>query len=117
MRKPLPCDPELPREIRYSITQEVVLYQSDFDHTEQLKTLVSESWKAAVLDSGNTNSLNQNEKQKIKHHTPGNTYRFGDRNYFHHFKLLIYQSHWEAKMWLNTDIIVSDILCFYQENQ
>ena len=26
--------PELPREIRYSITQEVVLYQSDFDHTE-----------------------------------------------------------------------------------
>ena len=76
---------------------------------QKLKTLVSESWKAAVLDSGNTNSLNENEKQKIKHHTPGNTYRFWDRNYFHHFKLLTYQSHWEAEMWLNTDIIVSDI--------
>ena len=31
--------------------QEVVLYKSDFDHPEQLKTLVSESWSAAVLDS------------------------------------------------------------------
>ena len=53
--------------------QEVVLYQSDFYHPEQLKTLVSESW--TVLDSGATNTvageawyncyitnLNENEK-------------------------------------------------------
>ena len=38
-------------------TQEVVLYQSDFDHPEQLKTLVSESWNGAVLDSGATNTV------------------------------------------------------------
>ena len=75
--------------------QEVVLYQSYFDHPEQLRTLVSESWKAAVLDSGATNTvagevwyncyvtnLNENEKQKIKHHTPGNTHRFGDGKLF-----------------------------------
>ena len=37
--------------------QEVVLYQSDFDHPEQLKTLVSESWNAVVLDSGATNTV------------------------------------------------------------
>ena len=76
-------------------TQEVVLYQSDFDHPEQLKTLVSESWNSAVLDSGTTNtvagevwyncyitSLNKNKKQKIKHHAPENTYRFGDGKLF-----------------------------------
>ena len=37
--------------------QEVFLYQSDFDHSEQLKTLVPESWNAAVLDSGATNTV------------------------------------------------------------
>ena len=36
-------------------TQEVVFYQSDFEHPEQLKTLVSESWNTVVLDSGATN--------------------------------------------------------------
>ena len=57
-------------------TKEFVLYQSDFDHPEQLKTLALESWNAAVLDSGATNtvtgkvwyncyitSLNENEKR------------------------------------------------------
>ena len=38
-------------------TQEVVLYQSDFDHPEQLNTLVSESWNAIVSDSGATNTV------------------------------------------------------------
>ena len=76
-------------------TQEVVLYQSDFDHPEQLKTLVSETGNLAVLDSGTTNtvagevwyncfitSLNENEKQKIEHHIPRNTYRFRDGKLF-----------------------------------
>ena len=27
-------------------------------------------------------SLNENQKQKIKHYTPGNTYRFGDGKLF-----------------------------------
>ena len=38
-------------------TQENVLYQSDFDHPEQLKTPVSESWNSAVLDGGATNTV------------------------------------------------------------
>ena len=37
--------------------QEVALWLSDFDHPEQLKTFVSESWNSAVLDSGATNSV------------------------------------------------------------
>lgn len=37
--------------------QEAVLYHSGFDHLEQLKTLVRESWNAAVLDSGATNTV------------------------------------------------------------
>ena len=74
---------------------QVVLYQSDLDHPEQLKTLVSDSWNSAVLDSGATNAvagavwyncyitaLNENEKQKIKYHTLENTYRFGDGKLF-----------------------------------
>ena len=84
-----------PEKYDAQYTQEVVLYQSDFEHPEQLKTLVSESWNSAVLDSAATHtvagevwynyyitSLNENEKQRIKHHTPGNTYRFGDGKLF-----------------------------------
>ena len=89
----------------------IVLYQSDFDHPEQLKNLVSESWNSAVLDSDATNtvagkvwyncyinSLNKNQTRKIKYHTFGNTYKLGMENYFQHFKMLTYQSHWEAEM-------------------
>ena len=76
-------------------TQEAVLYQSDFDHLEQLKTLVSESWNSAVLNSGAANTVagevwyncyitsqNENEKQKIKDYTLANAYRFGDGRLF-----------------------------------
>ena len=104
-------------------TQEVVLYQSDFDHPEQLKTLVSESWNSAVLDSGATHtvagevwynyyitSLNENEKQKIKHHTPGNTYRFGDGKLFPALQNVdIPISLGSRNVVLNTDIVASDI--------
>ena len=40
-----------------SCIQEAVLYYSGFDHLEQLKTLVRESWNAVVLDSGATNTV------------------------------------------------------------
>ena len=46
-----------PKKYDTLYTLEVVLYQSDFDHPEQLKTLVSESWNAVVLDSGATNTV------------------------------------------------------------
>ena len=46
-----------PEKYDAQYTQEVVLYQSDFEHPEQLKTLVSESWNSAVLDSGTTNTV------------------------------------------------------------
>ena len=76
-------------------TQEVLLYQSDFGHPEQLKTLVCESLNIAVLDSGATNttvgeswfncymsSLSEYEKQKIQYHPVNNTYRFGNGKLF-----------------------------------
>ena len=104
-------------------TQEVVLYQSDFDHPEQLKTLVSESWNSAVLDSAATHtvagevwynyyitSLNENEKQRIKHHTPGNTYRFGDGKLFPALQNVdIPISLGSQNVMLNTDIVSRDI--------
>ena len=104
-------------------TQEVVLYQSDFDHPEQLKTLVSESWNSAVLDSHANNkvagevwyncyitNLNKNEKQKIKHHTLGNTYRFVDGKLFPALQNVdIPISLGSRNLMLNTDIVASDI--------
>ena len=43
------------RDLYY--TQEVTIFQSDFDHTEQIKNLASEPWNAAVLDSGATKTV------------------------------------------------------------
>ena len=37
--------------------QDVVQYQLGFDHADKLKNLVSETWNAAVLDSGATNTV------------------------------------------------------------
>ena len=74
-------------------TQEVVLYQSDFDDPDKVKNPMSETWNAAVLDSGNTNttagnicfkcyinSLKSEEKLKIQHHVEANIYRLCDGN-------------------------------------
>ena len=57
-------------------------------YPEQLKTLLCESWNAAVLNSGETNtaagkswfncytsSLKENEKQKVQYHPVNNTYK------------------------------------------
>ena len=66
-------------------TQEVVLYQSDFGHPEQLKTLISESWNSAVLDSA--------ANEEIKHHRKIHI-DLRMENYFQHFKMLTYQSPW-----------------------
>ena len=41
-------------------TQQVILFQSDFNHPEQIKNLASESWNAAVLD-GATNTAARKE--------------------------------------------------------
>ena len=34
------------------LSYEAILFQTDFDHPSELKVLLSESWNAAVLDSG-----------------------------------------------------------------
>ena len=78
---------------------------------------------ATVLNSGATNivtaevlyncyitSLNENEKQKIKHHIPGNTYRFGDGKLFPALQNVdIPISLGSRNVMLNTDIVASDI--------
>ena len=38
-------------------TQEIILFQSDFDHPEQITNLESKPWNVAVLDSGATNTV------------------------------------------------------------
>ena len=74
-------------------TQDVILFQSDFNHPEQIKNVAPKSWNAAVLESGatnlvagkewyncNTHSLSFNEKTKIRRHKGTNIYQFGDGN-------------------------------------
>ena len=38
-------------------TQEIILFQSDYDHPDKLKNLSSETWNTALLDSGATNTV------------------------------------------------------------
>ena len=55
-------------------------------------------------------SLNENEKQKIKHHTPGNTCRFGDGKLFPALQNVDMPiSLGSYNVMLNTDIVASDI--------
>ena len=105
-------------------TLEVVLYQSDFDHPDKLKNLMSETWNAMVLDSGTTNtvagkiwfncyvnSLNSTEKSKIQHHVGTNVHRLGDRNLVQAVENLDLPIAMSSKhVMLNTDIVPSDIL-------
>ena len=104
-------------------TQEVILFQLDFDHREQIRNLASESWNAAVLDSGATNTvagkewynllhqLSFDEKIKIRRHKGTNIYRFGDGNLFTaienvNIPIVLGKQH----VMLNTDIVASEIL-------
>ena len=38
-------------------TNEIIMFQSDFDHPTNLRTLFSESWNHAVLDSGASKTI------------------------------------------------------------
>ena len=105
------------------VTQEDIVFPSDFEHPEQIKDLASESWNAAVLDSGATNtvgakewyncyisSFSFDEKTKIRRHTGTNTHQFGDGNLFTAIKnvdipVVLGKQH----VMLNTGIVASDI--------
>ena len=84
-----------PEKIVFFYTQEVILFQSDFDHPGEIKNLASESWNAVVIDNGATytvagkewyncyiSSLSFDEKTKIRRHKGTNVYQFGDGNLF-----------------------------------
>ena len=72
-------------------SQEVLLFQADYDHPAKLKDLVAESRNSAMLDSGASNtvtgeswmntyieSLDDQDKAKIVFRESTNVYRFGD---------------------------------------
>ena len=109
------------RDLYY--TKDVILFQSGLDHPEQIKNLASDSWNAAVLDSGAKNtiagkewsncyisSLSFDEKTKIRCHRGTNIYRFGNGNLFTAIeKVGIPLALGKQHVMPNTDIIVSDI--------
>ena len=104
-------------------TQEIILFQSDYDHPDKLKNLSSETWNTALLDSGATNtvagkewyncyiaSLNDEAKKSIRHHKGINIYRFGDGKLFTALENVDIPIVLGSKsVTLNTDIVNSDI--------
>ena len=68
LQKHLSYDSVMPRNALYWLyTQEVVLYQSDFDHPDKLKNPVPETWNAAVLDSGATKYSSRQNLVQLLH--------------------------------------------------
>ena len=69
------------------------------------QTVAGEVWYNCYITS-----LNENEKRKIKHHRPGNTYRFGDKKLFPALQNVHIPISLESRnAMLNTDIVASDI--------
>ena len=75
--------------------QEIIPFQSDFDHPDNGKHLASETWNTTLIDSEATNtvagkvlyncyvaSLNTDEKRNIRHYKGTNTYRLEGGNLF-----------------------------------
>ena len=105
------------------LTHEVILFESDYDHPAKLKNLVSDSWNAALLDSGATKtvaeeillnsfiqSLNEEEKGKIETSKSNNMYRFGDRNLIPAIlNVNLPVTIAEKQVYINTDIMPNDI--------
>ena len=88
-----PDKTESPNNTRLSY--EAILFQADFDHPSKLQGLLSESWNAAVLDSGASktvygrvwldsyiDSLSEGQKAKMVFQTSSSIYRFGDGKTF-----------------------------------
>ena len=72
-------------------TNEIIMFQSDFDHPTNLSTLVSESWNHAILDSGASktvcgsmwlstyvDSLSDSDKLAVAYSDSNNSFHFGD---------------------------------------
>ena len=72
-------------------TNEIIMFQSDFDHPTNLRTLVSELWNHAVLDSGASktvcgsmwlstyvDSLSDSDKLAVAYSDSNNSFCFGD---------------------------------------
>ena len=77
-------------------TNEIIMLQSDFDHPTDLRTLVSESWNHAVLDSGVSktvcgsmwlstyvDSLSDSDKLAVAYSDSNNSFHFGDGQQVH----------------------------------
>ena len=104
-------------------SQEIVLFETDYDNPPKLKNLVSESSNAAILDSGATNTVTgeswkntsidsspEAEKAKIRCRESKNFYHFEDGNTVSTIKnvdILIIKDN--KRVTLNTDVVQNDI--------
>ena len=103
------------------LVHEIVLH--NIEETGQLLTLVSESWNCGLLDCGAnktvcgetwlkeyTESLNEDEKQNIKHYSSKSIYRFGDGDQVQATRgVSIPAVIGSTKVQINTDIINKEL--------
>ena len=101
---------------------EAILFQADFDHPSEVKSLLLESWNAAVLDSGANknlcggvwldsyiNSLSEVQKANIVFQTSFSIYHFGDEKTFKATKTPVPAEIGSHNVLIKTDVINSDI--------
>ena len=122
MQKHISHRPELSRTVWYTIYTGSCTIPVCFQ-LPRIKALVTESWNAAVLDSGATNivagevwdscyipDLTGEDKKKNQHHATANTCRFGDGKLFPAlFNVNIPVWFSNQNLTLNTDIALSDM--------
>ena len=104
------------------LSYEAILFQADFDHRNQLKGVLAESWNATVTDSctcktvcgwacldSNIDSLSEGQKASIVFWTSSSIHRFKDGNTFNATKKIqIPEEIGIRKVLIETDIINSD---------
>ena len=103
-----------------SMTDDIVMFQSDFDHPSNLHTLVAESWNHAVLGSKTVcgaiwsanyvDSLSDTDKATVTYRNSTNSFRFGDGQQVQSQSMVCLPAYLSDKrVYLMLDIVPLDI--------
>ena len=105
------------------MTDDIVMFQIDFDHPSNLRTLVAEPWNHAVLDSGTSktvcgaiwlanyvDSLSDTDKTTVTYSNSTNSFRFGDGQQVQSQSMVHLPAYLSDKrVYLMSDIVPLDI--------
>ena len=115
------ADPDV-LDINY-VTNDVTLFQSDFDSPTHLQNLVAESWNHAVLDSGASRTvcgqvwlnayvacLNVDDKSRVSYSNSSSIFRFEDGRKVPATSTACIPAHIDnQQLFIDTDVVDEDI--------